>query len=228
MSAPDPGRPVPDADDLRILSELVRRDWIPLAEAAWNARMPVREAAERLVLMAERGMPLRLIAEGDRQALWRITQAGPATSGLPAAGAVGGPGPRSSVPTPLGLPGHPLPPPGHPSAPGPAAVGRPGTVPPPVPPVPAVPPHEQAIAGAVPLGQPPFGTPAVAGTDESAERPAGVPTPPAGQPAAGPLPVVPTGADAPPPGPVDPSRVWGIPGSAAWARTDPAERRQES
>ena len=49
--------------------------------------MSQSEAAARLVQMAERNMPLRLVVEGDRQLLWRITQAVPATSGVPVGGA---------------------------------------------------------------------------------------------------------------------------------------------
>lgn len=70
-------RPIPDADDLRLLAELINNVAIPLANAAWNARMSQAEAAARLVSMAERGLPLRLVADGDRNALWQIAQAGP-------------------------------------------------------------------------------------------------------------------------------------------------------
>jgi hypothetical protein len=110
-SDPAQGRPVPDTDDLRLLAEIINNGSIGLPQAAWNARMSQSDAAARLVTMAERGMPLRLVAEGDQQLLWRIAQAGPATAGVPAV----------------------------------------------LPPASAVPPHEQAMAGAVPLGQPPFG-----------------------------------------------------------------------
>lgn len=71
------GRPVPDTDDLRLLAEIINNGSIGLPQAAWNARMSQSEAADRLVTMAERGMPLRLVAEGDRQLLWQIAQAGP-------------------------------------------------------------------------------------------------------------------------------------------------------
>ena len=81
------GRPVPDTDDLRLLAEIINNGAIGLPQAAWNARMSQAEAAARLVQMAERNLPLRLVAEGDRQTLWRIAQAGPATGGVP----VGGP-----------------------------------------------------------------------------------------------------------------------------------------
>lgn len=73
-----PDRPIPDADDLRLLNELINNVSIPLANAAWNAQMSQSEAALRLVSMAERGLPLRLVANGDRQALWHLAQAGPA------------------------------------------------------------------------------------------------------------------------------------------------------
>ena len=117
------GRPVPDTDDLRILAELINNDYIGLPQAAWNARMSQREAAERLVTMAERGMPLRLVAEGDRQALWRIAQAGPATGGLavppsgpaPVAGPSGAvpvvPPQSGALPVPRSEPAHPVAPP---------------------------------------------------------------------------------------------------------------------
>jgi len=79
-----PDRPIPDADDLRLLAELINNVSIPLANAAWNARMSQAEAAARLVSMAERGLPLRLVADGDRTALWHIAQAGPAVGTAPA------------------------------------------------------------------------------------------------------------------------------------------------
>lgn len=79
-----PDRPIPDADDLRLLAELINNVSIPLANAAWNARMSQAEAAARLVAMAERGLPLRLVADGDRTALWHIAQAGPAVRTAPA------------------------------------------------------------------------------------------------------------------------------------------------
>ena len=87
VTTPDPAdaRPVPDADDLRLLAEIINNGSIGLPQAAWNARMSQAEAAARFVTMAERGLPLRLVAEGDRQLLWRIAQAGPATSGVPIA-----------------------------------------------------------------------------------------------------------------------------------------------
>lgn len=69
---------MPDTDDLRLLTEIVNHGSIGLPQAAWNARMSQPEAAARLVTMAEQGMPLRLVAEGDRQLLWQIAQAGPA------------------------------------------------------------------------------------------------------------------------------------------------------
>jgi len=128
------GRPVPDTSDLRLLAEIINNGAIGLPQAAWNARMSQAEAAARLVTMAERGLPLRLVAEGDRQLLWNIAQAGPATGGVPQ-------------------------PPAAPEAfaarPDEVAARPEGVV---LPPTSAVPPHEQAIAGAVPLGQPPFGT----------------------------------------------------------------------
>ena len=74
MTTPDsaPGRPVPDTDDLRLLAEIINNGSIGLPQAAWNARMSQSEAADRLITMAERGLPLRLVAEGDQQLLWRI------------------------------------------------------------------------------------------------------------------------------------------------------------
>ncbi len=39
--------------------------------------MSQSDAAARLVAMAERGMPLRLVAEGDQQLLWRIAHPEP-------------------------------------------------------------------------------------------------------------------------------------------------------
>ena len=114
-----PDRPIPDADDLRLLAELINNVSIPLANAAWNARMSQAEAAARLVSMAERGLPLRLVADGDRNALWHIAQAGPAH-------------PMEPVPAAqLDAPAAPAPPSG--SEPGPASDADPsdaGSVPP--------------------------------------------------------------------------------------------------
>ncbi len=190
---------MPDTDDLRLLAEIINNGTIGLPQAAWNARMSQAEAADRFVTMAERGLPLRLVAEGDRQLLWQIAQAGPATGGFPVpaaaepAPAAAEPAPAAAAPAPVPVPVEPPPvqqlpvvPPPPPPAPLPPA---------PLPPASAVPPHEQAIAGAVPLGQPPFGTPPPA-----AEEPAPV--------AAGPA----TG----------PGATWGVPGAASWARTDDA------
>lgn len=70
-------RPIPDDADLRLITELINNVSIPLANAAWNAQMSQAEAALRLVSMAERGLPLRLVADGDRTALWHLAQAGP-------------------------------------------------------------------------------------------------------------------------------------------------------
>ncbi|MET3805015.1 hypothetical protein ABIB25_002015 [Nakamurella sp. UYEF19] len=84
---------MPDTDDLRLLAEIINNGSIGLPQAAWNARMSQTEAATRFVTMAERGMPLRLVAEGDRQLLWRIAQAGPATGGFPLPGAAPTPEP---------------------------------------------------------------------------------------------------------------------------------------
>lgn len=69
---------MPDVADLRLLAEIINSGAVGLPQAAWNAGMSQSEAAARLVTMAERGMPLRLVAEGDRQLLWQIAQAGPA------------------------------------------------------------------------------------------------------------------------------------------------------
>ena len=68
---------MPDIADLRLLGEIINHGAVGLPQAAWNAGMSQSEAAARLVTMAERGMPLRLVAEGDRQQLWQIAQAGP-------------------------------------------------------------------------------------------------------------------------------------------------------
>jgi hypothetical protein len=57
------------------LAEIINNGSIGLPQAAWNARMSQSDAAARLVTMAERGMPLRLVVEGDQQLLWRIAQA---------------------------------------------------------------------------------------------------------------------------------------------------------
>lgn len=80
MTTPDAfsSRPVPDVADLRLLTEIINNGTVGLPQAAWAAGMSQAEAAGRLVTMAERGMPLRLVAEGDRQQLWQIAQAGPA------------------------------------------------------------------------------------------------------------------------------------------------------
>ncbi|MTD17516.1 hypothetical protein GIS00_26670 [Nakamurella sp. YIM 132087] len=285
MTTPPPtpggpgGRPVPDTADLRILAELINNDFVRLDDAAWRARMSPREAVDRLLTMAERGMPLRLIAEGDRQALWRIAQAGPVT------GAFQGPAPSPSGPVPVAVPvpvsvpqaapdlakpvpspfppadppvaeapvpenapfppadppvpagftpvpqpfadpvppqqftpvpqpfadpAPPMPAPPLPAAPLPAL--SPAAIPPGVvPPTSPVPPHEQAIAGAVPLGEFPFGTPT---SPEGTETPAPAEDPapePAPEPAPTPAPL-PAGAG-----------TWGIPGTASWARADDPE-----
>lgn len=90
---------MPDVADLRLLAEIINHGVVGLPQAAWNAGMSQVEAAARLVAMAERGMPLRLVAEGDRQQLWHIAQAGPvapeptATTG-PLAGLTPGPTPE--------------------------------------------------------------------------------------------------------------------------------------
>jgi hypothetical protein len=98
------GRPVPDANDLALLAEIINNGTIGLPQAAWNARMSQAEAAERFVTMAERGMPLRLVAEGDRQLLWHIAQAGPA-GGFPVpAAAPAAPVHEHAVAVPLGRP----------------------------------------------------------------------------------------------------------------------------
>ncbi len=154
-------RPVPDADDLRLLAEIINNGSIGLPQAAWNARMSQAEAAARFVTMAERGLPLRLAAEGDRQLLWRIAQAGPATSGVPIAPAAVPVSAPVPVVAPVPLPVEPPPVESQPVQQIPVAPMAPPTAPAPdvLPPASAVPPHEQAIAGAVPLGQPPFGTP---------------------------------------------------------------------
>ena len=252
MTSPDlpPGRPVPDTDDLRLLAQIIDHGVIGLPQAAWGARMSQAEAATRLVQMAERNLPLRLVAEGDRQALWRVAQAGPATGGLRLdpggpgqnrasatsfghTGGLGpGPGPErtSAIPPASGQPALPLSGavPGRPG--GPAPLGPPvGAIPVVLPPTSAVPPHEQAVAGAVPFGQPPFGQspygqspsdppasppsepyPDDAATDSPDTRPTPV--------ASGPV------HPAPPAGPTvaatGPAAVWGPPGSAAWARGD--------
>jgi hypothetical protein len=78
-------RPVPDVADLRLLTEIINQGAVGLPQAAWNAGMSQGEAAARLVTMAERGMPLRLVAEGDRQLLWQIAQAGPVPPNPPVA-----------------------------------------------------------------------------------------------------------------------------------------------
>ncbi len=165
------GRPVPDTDDLRLLAEIINNGAIGLPEAAWNARMSQAEAAARFVDMAERGMPLRLVAEGDRQMLWRIAQAGPATSGLD-------------------LPPAPVPAPTPPSAtPGEAGqMAAAAGLPVGLPPASAVPPHEQAMAGAVPLGQPPFGIPPAADADQPEDESAPQPSAAVPQPEAPPEP----------------------------------------
>jgi hypothetical protein len=109
-------RPIPDTDDLRLLAELINNVSIPLANAAWNARMSQAEAAARLVSMAERGLPLRLVADGDRQTLWHIAQAGPATG---AVAVTSSPGPGTSGAT-GGLSS------AQAGGPGPAQAGGPG------------------------------------------------------------------------------------------------------
>ncbi len=142
------GRPVPDTDDLRILAELINNVRIPLAQAAWNARMSTAEAAARLITMAERGMPLRLVAEGDRQTLWRIAQAGPATSGVPLpAGAR--PGPPAPAPGPRSVPGPQAP--GYAAGPGPQPASA-GTYAPSAPPARPVPIPGAPLPGPMPSG----------------------------------------------------------------------------
>lgn len=92
MSVPA-GRPVPDSADLRLLAELSRSGSIGLPQAAWQAGMTQAEASARMVTMAEAGLPLRLVAEGDRALLWQIVQRGPASpANAPAfSGHIGGP-----------------------------------------------------------------------------------------------------------------------------------------
>jgi len=77
------GRPVPESADLRLLAELSRSGSIGLPQAAWQAGMTQAEAAARMVSMAEAGLPLRLVAEGDRALLWQIVQRAPAASPPP-------------------------------------------------------------------------------------------------------------------------------------------------
>lgn len=84
---------MPDVADLRLLAQIINHGAVGLPQAAWNAGMSQAEAAARLVTMAERGMPLRLVAEGDQQQLWHIAQAGPAA-----------PVPPPFPPAPLGPP----------------------------------------------------------------------------------------------------------------------------
>lgn len=72
------GRPVPDAADLRLVAELARSGSIGLPQAAWQAGMSQAEAADRMVTMAQAGLPLRLVAEGDQGQLWQIVHRGPA------------------------------------------------------------------------------------------------------------------------------------------------------
>ena len=146
------GRPVPDTDDLRILAELINNVRIPLAQAAWNARMSTAEAAARLITMAERGMPLRLVAEGDRQTLWRIAQAGPATSGvpLPAGARPGTQAPAPSPgPTPQSTPGPQAS--GYAAGPGPQPAPA-GTYAPPAPPARLGPGPAAPLPGPMPSG----------------------------------------------------------------------------
>ncbi|SDP24168.1 hypothetical protein SAMN04515671_3383 [Nakamurella panacisegetis] len=289
---------MPDTDDLRLLAEIINNGAIGLPQAAWNARMSQSEAAARFVTMAERGMPLRLVAEGDRQLLWRIAQAGPATGGFPlpdqtgaapggpASGAVpaaplppsvaapapypsaapvGGPLPDQAPPVaypppsspPSSVPGPPLPPP-TPVESQPVQqlpVPLPPMPPAPViglPPASAVPPHEQAIAGAVPLGQPPFGTPPTgpASAEPADAGPAPTPEPSGETPdeAAPPAPpengtdqaaepdrAMPEQSAAPatPDVPVVASAAvetstWGVPGSSSWARVGDTSSAAES
>ena len=183
---------MPDTDDLRILAELINNVRIPLAQAAWNARMSTAEAAARLITMAERGMPLRLVAEGDRQTLWRIAQAGPATSGVPLP-----PGPRPTPRTPGPAPERPTysgavpQPPGYPAGPGPRPAPPAGYGPAPVAPAP------DRLPG-------PGGPAAGAGAPAPASGPAYPPPYPPGPPAApgrswGPQPApMPSGPGLPP------------------------------
>lgn len=160
-------RPVPDTADLRILAELINNDWIPLGQAAFNARMSMQEAAVRLATMASRGLPLRLIAEGDRRALWQIAQTGPATGGLPDRG------------------GQAFAPPADLLSPGPAAPAFPVASPP------IVTPYDQAAAPAFPPAEPPVPAGAPLGEVAPIAEPSPVPNPPLADsaqaaPAAGP------------------------------------------
>jgi hypothetical protein len=99
MSTPEAfqNRPVPDLADLRLLGEIINNGAIGLPQAAWNAGMSQSEAAARLVTLAERGMPLRLVAEGDRQLLWQIAQAGPAVPMPPTFAPPPTPGPVATM-----------------------------------------------------------------------------------------------------------------------------------
>lgn len=73
---------MPDAVDLRIVDPIITHRVVPLLAAAQAAGISQTEAAIRMVAMAERGMPLRLVAEGDPNLLWQIGHAGP--QGAPA------------------------------------------------------------------------------------------------------------------------------------------------
>lgn len=85
MRSVPPGRPGPDAADLRLLAELARSSGsIGLPQAAWQTGMTQSEAAERMVAMAGAGLPLRLVVEGDPALLWQIVQRGPVRPAQPA------------------------------------------------------------------------------------------------------------------------------------------------
>lgn len=68
-----PGRPLPDAVDLRLLAALGQSGGdIGLPQLAWRAGVGQREAAARLAELAEAGLPMRLVAQGDPARLWNI------------------------------------------------------------------------------------------------------------------------------------------------------------
>lgn len=127
---------MPDVADLRLLAAIINSGAVGLPQAAWSAGMSQSEAAARLVTMAERGMPLRLVAEGDQQQLWYIAQAGPAAPVAPTFAPVPPDSPAPSdppasstgpIPAPLPVPAATPDPGDRPDA-GPAAVwGVPGT-----------------------------------------------------------------------------------------------------
>ena len=198
---------MPDVADLRLLGEIINHGAIGLPQAAWNAGMSQSEAAARLVTMAERGMPLRLVAEGDRQLLWQIAQAGPVQPFPPAP-----PVPPAQAPPLAQVP--PLP---HAQVP-PLSSAQPA---------PKTGPLETMASGSMTAAPVMAATTGPVGTISSGEG--------TGAAAAAPVEDAPVSTvkatGSAPAAAGDQSAVWGVPGTSSWVRPpegEPAETAAEA